>query len=425
MGRRRGPDRVLGPYGDPPHEPTRWRIVVIATGADGVQRREEPRFDMLAEAEEAADAARAALQRQAAITVAEAIDLFLAQLGEVRPATRETVEHQLRAYYAPVLDEPLQVLLRPAPRRPDQPPRAPTVTRGADLYRELRTRDCARPWRADQPRRPMAAATHRRYLREAHRAARWWVAQRLLAQDPLAGVTGVGKVHRGKVQLHLDEARQLTSVLFQRAAGEDPATARNAVAVLLLIFLALRSGELRSRRVRDVDDGGRRLVLLEGDPADPLKTRASAAGAREVPAQLVPLLRDLAAGRDPGEYLFGGATKHHAQWLLQAVHRACEATGVRTVCAHALRGLAASLVARSGGSAQLIADLLRHGDRGELALQAYVAPGAVGEGQRAGLAGLLLPAQDELITRLRALAERWRREGDARRADELLREIDG
>lgn len=426
MGRRRAPDRVLGPYG-PVGDPPRWRVVLVVTGEDGVQRRQDLIYESQEEAEREVSRGRVNLQQQAAILVRDAIDLFLAQLTEVRPITREATALRLCSYYAPVLDEPLQVLQRPAPRRPDQPPRAPTITRAADLYRELRERESARPRRRDQPpdqRLVLTAATHRRYLRDAHRAARWWVSQHLLVRDPLDGVQGVGKVRKGKPQLRLDEARLLTALLFTRAAEPGLVGRRQAVAVLLLIFLALREGEVITRRVRDVDDGGRRLVLDEAD--DPLKTDAAAAGAREVPAQLVPLLRELAAGRPADHYLFGDAQHHlSGDWLLKVVQRLCRAAGVRAVCAHALRGLAASLLARSGASAHLIAELLRHGDSGRTALQHYVEQGALGEGQRQGLAGLLLPpAEGNLVARLRALAERWRGEGRGDCADELLAELD-
>jgi integrase len=111
--------------------------------------------------------------------------------------------------------------------------------------------------------------------------------------NPLAGVKGVGRRNAGKQQHTGDEARRLYPFCLARAESGDAA----ALGVQMALLMALRSGEITRRVVRDVDLDATVLRVYDGKT---LKSNRP----RKIPEVLQPMLRNLVAGREPFEPLF-------------------------------------------------------------------------------------------------------------------------
>jgi integrase len=214
---------------------------------------------------------------------------------------------------------------------------------------------------------------HRCALINARSLFSFAIEEGLLTENPFAKVKRIGRRSAGKVQHTGDEVRRLFVHLVPRADGGD----RAALGVLMALLMALRSGDITRRIVRDVDLDGTVLRVTGG------KTRKSNRP-RLIPALLQPMLRRLAEGRDPFEPLFRTPyTKsgHHTRrWLEEAMVKFCKAARVPYVCPHALKGTAGTLLAETGAAAEVIADHLSHQDASTTGRH-YVAAGALEEAQ--------------------------------------------
>jgi integrase len=179
-----------------------------------------------------------------------------------------------------------------------------------------------------------------------------------------------GRKHgeESKPQLRKDEARRWLKVAEAKAAGGDV----GALAAMLTLLLGMRVSEIVNRTVRDLDDDGRELVIERS------KTRA---GTRrlQVPETLRPHLLRLAEGRAGGEKLFEGLTRHHVN---EHVQRLCELAEVPTVCAHAMRGLHASLAVAAGATGTVVAASLGH-ESFRITTRSYATPDSVASARQA------------------------------------------
>lgn len=167
----------------------------------------------------------------------------------------------------------------------------------------------------------------------------------------------VGKKRKGKPQLRLDEARSLLQQAFRIVDGERLDGRRDgvrqdiaALAAATALLLGLRNGEVVGRKVRDLDDNGRILVI------DEAKT---AAGIRrvEVPDVLRPHLEKLVEGRSSNDQLFDGMTKDALRWWTR---RLCKAAGLPEVTPHGLRGTNATASMQANSNPHLVAAALGH-----------------------------------------------------------------
>lgn len=237
-----------------------------------------------------------------------------------------------------------------------------TAREAADLYQRLVTEP--RPGTG----RPLAADTHRNTLAQAKSFLTWCVAKGITPQNPLQNVSGQGRRRRGKAQLGIDESRKLSHKALELAEDGD----QGALAVLVLLYVGLRAGELVNLRVRDLDDRGRVLWVRDSHQAqiDHLKTPA-AQRAPSVPTMLRPLLTELARGRPALDFLFG---KHWRDWPREQVERVCKLAGVPQVTAHGLRGMKSTLALLAGDNPEIVARSLGHRSS-KITLNTYAAPG--------------------------------------------------
>jgi integrase/recombinase XerC len=186
---------------------------------------------------------------------------------------------------------------------------------------------------------------------------RWCVKTGYLKKDPLGNVEIVGKKRKGKAQLRLDEARALLKQALRIVEGERIEGRRDgvrqdiaALAVATALLLGLRNGEVVARRVRDLDDDGKILVI------DEAKT---AAGVRrvEVPDILRLHVQKLAERRRRADQLFDGMTKDALRWWTR---RLCKAAGLPEVTPHGLRGTNATASMKANSNPHLVAAALGH-----------------------------------------------------------------
>lgn len=256
-----------------------------------------------------------------------AIEAFLASKVERgrAGATIESYEDRLEMLLGAVLERPLRAV----------------AGRGAELYAGAQT----------GLRGARAADTHRNALSVAKMWGRWCVKQRWLRADPFADVEPIGARTFGadKPQLTVDESRQLDA--WCRARGGDP----DAVITLAYLLLGARASELVRRDVRDLDDGGR--LLLIG------KTKSRAGRRRlAIPPELAVLLVVLAAGRGPDAPLFAhpGGERWSRHVAYGRVRRVCKAAGVPVRPPQALRRTQSTLATEAGETALAVARHLGH-----------------------------------------------------------------
>lgn len=302
------------------------------------------------EARELARIQVAAYQAQLGLTVGDLCERYLELLRSMgrKPVSIDAARSKLTLIIGEQLDEPAAIAERTA----------------RYLYTKL-TSKCA-------------AATHREALRVARSCYRWAAEEGLVKLNPWDKVRKVGKPRRGKPQLTIDEARRLRDYCEERL-HED-----GALAVLLALLCGLRCSEIVQRTVRDVDDGGKILRVIDS------KTEA---GKRplELPEELLDAVAARCVARRPGDPLLPRVATvpgSARQWASREVKRYCAAAGVPVVCAHALRGQFASLAYEAAAMPHLVAAALGH-TSSKMTERHYADPGAVQRGAQRARLGVL------------------------------------
>lgn len=349
MPRRRSGNRVLGPY---PYR-DKFRVIVCEEGGEKVARL----FATEKEAYLFKDAVQLELTAQIGRTVAEALSSYEEYMRDVkqnRPSSIRTTMIRLRGFFA---DSELALT-------------GLTPERCRGYYQNLLGRV------SERTGEPPSVDSQRNTLAEGRTFLNWCIKpQRWLRANPLTDVVGTGRRRHGKPQLRIDEARRLREVCHEKACDSDD----GAVAVLVALLMGLRAQEIVTRTVRDLDDGGCILWVDDNEQAEfRPKTKASR---RPVPVweELRPYLSERTQGKKPTALLFpaegGGA--HWRDWVRKNTRRLCREANVPEVCAHSLRGFAATLGLLSGVPLSQVATSLGH-ESGTTTLQSYAAPGTHG-----------------------------------------------
>lgn len=328
----------------------RYRVTVIAPQADGGKGRRSTRwFGDAKEASDFAEEVAAKLSRFSTTTIDQAITDYEAHLKESGTIGYGETIRRLRLFF-PSLTMPIGRV---------------TADRARSYYERFRKRE--------HRDKPISVAYHRAALINARSLCKWAVARDLIGVNPFADVDGIGKKRRGKSQLTGDELRRLYAHCLARAEAGDA----SALGVLMALLMALRSGDLCRRVVRDLDLDGTVLRVEDGKTAKSNRPR-------HVPLILRPMLARLIEGREASEPLFPTPyteSGHHTRrWLEEAMVRLCRAAGVRYVPPHALKGAAGTVLAETGELADRIADHLSH-ESSRTTERHYVAPGALDDAQ--------------------------------------------
>jgi integrase len=107
----------------------------------------------------------------------------------------------------------------------------------------------------------------------------------------------------------------------------------------------------------------------------------------------------------------GTRKAHLRDWVIDHVHRICDAAKVPPVTAHAMRGLLATLTAERGLAGHLIAATLGHENK-RTTTHAYAAPGAATAGAAWCCSKARAATKRKRLTSLRAASSfRWSQGG--------------
>ena len=297
--RSRASTRVLGPYRDG----SRWRVVHFADGrrtAYTATTRDKA-LQIMAE--------RRPPSAPPTPSVGAALREYDSHLRFGRRQSLATCEHTQRtlgAFLSGSTEDPITSLTR------------------------LKARKLSRfehP-QAQRIRRRYAVSTRYAVLGHAFRFFDWAKSHRYVERNPFDGVRPVGLASPGPAPLSLDRARTLAAITLH-SAPKDP----GALAALLVLVLGLRSGQVLSLRVADVDLDQKRLRISVA--ADTGRTVV-------IPDLLLPCLRTAQAGRLPDALLIGpgrtGKVRPH-NFLWRAVQRLCKQAGMTSTCPRSLRKL--------------------------------------------------------------------------------------
>jgi integrase len=333
---KQGREHAVGPY----KHGRKFRIVYFA--ANGAS--ETVAYETEAQAIAERDAYNAAAGSR---TVLEALDMYLA---EYAGKGKDTARYRLRAILrVDEGDRPLAALTAP-------------------LARELYARRV----------KEVAPDTHHGELSYVKRFVDWCIQRGYLRLNPFADIKPVGQKRRGKPKLRVNATRRYLLVLLEEKAHELEATA-----VLTALMLGLRASEVVKRTVEDLDDDGWLLWIRDS------KTEHSDREI-EVPGVLRERLLKLAAGKQPGEKLFGDLTRHGLHyWTVKF----CKLAGVDRVTPHGLRGSGATTAVRLGGGVEQVAAALGHADDGDTLRAHYLGGGAI-ESARGRQISRLVPLDD-------------------------------
>lgn len=195
-----------------------------------------------------------------------------------------------------------------------------------------------------------SANSHHAALKRAKSCWTWALDQGMVNGNPWERIRTIGRPNKGKEQLTIDEGRKLMATCLKHAADDDA-----ALAILIAQLCALRSMEILSRVVRDVDDRGTKLrVVCSKTPA----------GVRpvDIPEEIQAFVQMRTQGRGPQELLIADAARvaKRQAWLQRQLADYCELAGVPVVVPHALRGQWATIAYQAGALSHLVAKALGH-----------------------------------------------------------------
>jgi len=353
--------RVLGPY----RNGQKWRLIV----REGKGRKSLV-FDTREQAESVRGNLLAALDNRASRTIGETVEEYLTYKAKRFGVTARTItltRHQLSRFLC--TEDTLGSI---------------TPKKAEELYEAATEK--------------YAAATHHLALRQAKAFFGFCVKQKYITVNPFADVQSIGKAKAGKPQLRTDEARKLGDVLLERAQRGDT----RALGLMVQVLLGLRSGEVLNLRKRDIDCGGK-ILVIEGT-----KTK-NAKRTLELDA---PIVRDLllhrCEGLQPNGLLFapdGATSPLSTTSLWKGLRLYCREAGVPHVCPHSLRGLHSTLAVKAGATSTYVAQALGHGSD-SVTRRHYIAPSALDSVRSARVVGTLLgePDLDSVISILRNLS---------------------
>lgn len=214
------------------------------------------------------------------------------------------------------------------------------------------------------------AGTHHVELATVRSFFAWCVKKGYTRINPAEDVEVKGRPGRGKPQPRIDDARVLLAKALELGDAGDHA----AYAVALTMLTAKRASEIATRLVRDVDDGGCRLIITRA------KTRASEKSIK-VPEMLRERILSVAGDRAPTEPLWGYTSRGNPtdrQWLYYHVKRIVDLAGIEDTCPHGLRGAHSSVAIDEGVAIETVARALGQ-TNADVTRRHYVRAGAEDE----------------------------------------------
>lgn len=312
--------RVDGPY---PNGPS-WRLRIVLR--DGSRKYHSEQYPTEAAAERGKKALQEGIRRETGKTVIASINDYQTHLLQAvgnQPKSAETTIGRLKGFFAGHHETPLYAV-------------------DPKLAVALKAKLDARPSRQGAPGAVLSRETRRGTLAEVKTFMRWAAEMGYARPGAFDGIkldqTRGRKVRRarGKPKLRDHERIRWWAAARELAGKGD----EGALACMLCLDANLRSAEVLGRQVRDVEKGGKRLVIENGKTVD--SDRHASIG-----DELAALLVKHAGRRDPHAPLFvADGRVDRKGWLKDHCVRICKLAAVPRVTPHGLRG--------TGGQATLM-----------------------------------------------------------------------
>lgn len=241
----------------------------------------------------------------------------------------------------------------------------------------------------------ITAATHQGTLRNTKEMWRWFVKEELARSNPFEAVDPIGKANAGKPQLNETGAKKLDRLLTERAQAGD----EGALALLVQVYLGLRSSEVLGLLISHVEREGRKVTISKG------KTR-NARRSLDLYPDVAVLLWKHCQGRPETERVFAASLPKIPSpgWMYKRLKKHCQAAGLPTVCPHSLRGLHSTLAVAGGSTTHAVAAQLGHASFATTARH-YADPTAVQNATIKSFSDALRGAPAALSERLTGLSK--------------------
>lgn len=334
-----GSVQVYGPY-PPCKGRTRWRVQVYCAAT---KRKVSLTFATQADAEQMIPSFLQTVREQSPLPLHEAIGQYIdykAACG-LQPVSLSSLRDRLLRFLP---NEPILVF---------------TPARAEELYVNF-TQSHGRFGQ-------LKAATHHAALRNAKEMWRWFTKRGLAKSNVFDAVEPIGRVNVGKPQLRETDARRLDQLLFEQARNGN----EGALALLVQVYLGLRSSEVMRLLVGAVERCGEKVSIIRG------KSR-NAKRSLELFPDVAKLLWAHCDGRPDTERVFAANLPKapKASWMYSRLRKHCKDAGLPLVCPHSLRGLHSSLALTSGATTHAVAAQLGHASFSTTARH-YADPGAI------------------------------------------------
>lgn len=315
--------KIFGPY-SPTTGRNRWRVQLYC---DGTKAKKSVTFATKTEAQEFIAALRLEIEGGERITVRQGIDEFIGhKQASVTALSASQIAKRLISFL------PVDTAICSI-----------TPQIAEEIY-EQQTKRIGRYG-------AIKAATHQAALRTTKEFFTFLVRKGLSKSNPFANVEPMGRVNCGKPQPSETQAKRLDDALFTAARQGD----EGALALLVQLYLGLRSSEVLKLEVGAVEREGRKVTVVRG------KTR-NAKRSLELYPDVAVLLWKLCEGRNAAERVFA---RHLADcpkpdYMYKRLKKQCAAAGIPFFCPHSLRGLHSSLAVVSGATSHEVARSLGH-----------------------------------------------------------------
>ena len=340
--------QIYGPY-PPDKGRKRWRVQIRC---EITRSKKSVTFATEAEARQFIPALRGEIDSP--LSTHAAIDLFVEHKSlAVNPASAKSISRRLYAFL------------------PDVPVRSIGESTAESIYDAFT--------RVEGRFGKIKPATHHAALKVAKELFSFLVRKRLVRANPFSSVQPIGRPNCGKPQPNETEAKKLDAVLFSAAKAQD----EGALALLVQLYLGLRSSEVLKLEVGAVEREGQKVSVVRG------KTR-NARRSLDLHPDVAELLWRICKGRPASERVFAThlGTAPKTDYLYKRLQKFCALAGIKTYCPHSLRGLHSSLALVAGATSHDVAKSLGHASFSTTARH-YADPSAIANAKTKRVAAAL------------------------------------
>jgi integrase len=358
--------KVYGPYA-PCKGRSRWRLMVFDPTSN---QRQMLTFESEEAAREALPLAAAQVQTHVPLLLHDTIQQYLDYKATL-----------VAALWLRTLGDRLRTFL------PNIPLSQLTPRRAEELYKSETQR--VGKFGVVKP------ATHHALLRNTKEFFNWLCEKGLASANPFQAVKPIGRANAGKEQPRETDAKTLDAHLFERArAGEE-----GALALLVQIYLGLRTSEVLSLTIGAIEREGHKVSIVRGKSKNAKRSL-------DLYPDVATLLWAHCAGRPIAERVFAANLPKRPKpaWMYKRLHQYCCSAGIPKYCPHSLRGLHATLALENGATSYQVAAGLGHGSFATTAKH-YARPSAIDNARSQRVVAVLRGSSASFADEVRKLSD--------------------